>query len=136
MSDLGIAIGKVSLTMTERIHKTAFGPVNAAVLERLRRSFETHRLLDAVDQMDRLVELIGDSSFREDLLRLHAMANTIINDAPKAISSSKEKIWELAGSLVMELEERVEDLGAFKLLDQLAELAPESAVQDAGEGDS
>ena len=83
--------------MTERIHKTAFGPVNAAVLERLRRSFETHRLLDAVDQMDRLVELIADSSFREDLLRLHAMANTIINDAPKTISSSKEKIWELAG---------------------------------------
>ena len=111
--------------------------MNAAVLEPLRRSFETQRLLDSVNQMDRLVELIGDASFRNDLLRLHGMANTIINDAPKTVSSGKEKIWELAGSLAMELEERVEDLGAtLKLLDQLAELAPESAVQDADEADS
>jgi len=81
--------------------------------------------------------VIGDSSFRNDLLRLHGMANTIINDAPKTVSSGKEKIWELAGSSAMELEERAEDLGAtLKLLDQLAELAPESAAQDADEGDS
>ena len=43
--------------------------------------------------------------------------------------------------MLMELEERMEDLGAtFKLFDQLAELAPGSAVQDqdqdADEADS
>jgi flagellar motor component MotA len=123
--------------MAEPIRKTAYGPVNATALERLQDSFETHRLLDAIDQMDRLAELIGNSSFRKDLLRLHNMANTIINDAPKTISSGKERIWELAGSLAMELEETVEDLSAtVELLNQLAELSPESAAEDADEGDA
>ena len=59
--------------MAERIRKTAFGPVNAAAVERLLESFKTQSLLDAVDQVDRLAEWIGDS-FRKDLLRLHGMA--------------------------------------------------------------
>ena len=80
--------------MAERIRKTAFGPVNAAALERLLESFETQSLLDAVDQVDRLAGWIEDS-FRQDLLRLHGMANTIINNAPKTISSDKEKIVSL-----------------------------------------
>jgi hypothetical protein len=122
--------------MAERIRKTAFGPVNAAALERLLESFETQSLLDAVDQVDRLAEWIDDS-FRQDLLRLHGMANTIINNAPKTTSSDKEKIWELAGSLAMELEEMVENLGAtLERLHQLAKLAPEFAEEDAEEEDS
>jgi hypothetical protein len=134
---VGIAAGQGSLTMAERIRKTPFGPVNAAALKRLQESFETRRLLDAVDRMDRLAELVGDSSFREDLLRLHGMAHTIVNNAPKTVTSGKERIWELAGSLAMELEERVEELNAtLELLNQLAELAPESASDDAEEEDS
>jgi hypothetical protein len=128
-------MGKGGLTMAERIRKTAFGPVNAAALERLLESFKTQSLLDAVDQVDRLAEWIDDS-FRQDLLRLHGMAHTIINNAPKTISSDKE-IWELAGSLAMELEEMVEDLGAtLERLHQLAQLAPEFAEGDAEEEDS
>jgi len=81
--------------MAERIRKTAFGSVNAAALERIVESFETQRLLDAVDQVDRLAEWIGDF-FRKDLLGLHGMANTIINNAPKTISSDQEKFgsWQ------------------------------------------
>ncbi len=113
--------------MAERICKTAFGSVNANALERLRESFETQQLLDAVDQVDHVAELVNDSSFRKDLLRLHGMAHTIINDAPKTVSS-KEKIWELAGALALELEDVVEDLqSTLGLLNQLAELAPEFA---------
>jgi len=129
-------MGKGGLTMAERIRKTAFGPVNAAALECLLESFETQSLLDAVDQVDRLAEWIGDS-FRKDLLRLHGMAHTIINHAPKTISSDKEKIWELAGSLAMELEDMMEDLGVtLDRLHQLAKLAPEFAEGDAEEEDS
>ena len=74
---------------------------------------------------------------RKDLLRLHGMANTILNNAPKTISSDREKIWELAGSLAMELEEMVEDLGAtLEGLHQLAKLAPEFAEGDTEEEDS
>jgi hypothetical protein len=82
--------------MAERVLKTAFGPVNAAALERLRESFETQRLLEAVDQIDRAAELAGDASFRKELLRLHAMAHAIINGAPRT-ASGRETIWELAG---------------------------------------
>lgn len=83
--------------------------------------------MDAVDQVDHVAELVNDATFRSDLLRLHSMAHTIINGAPKT-TSSKETIWELAGALAMELEDVVEDLHAtLKLLHQLAELAPEIA---------
>ena len=68
-----------------------------------------------------------DTTFRKDLLRLHGMAHTIINGAPKT-ASSKEKIWELAGALAMELEDVVDDLqSTLGLLHPLTELAPEFA---------
>ena len=111
--------------MPERLCKTAFGSVNANALERLQESFETQGLLDAVDQVDHVAELVNDTSFRRDLLRLHSMAHTIINGAPKT-ASSKETIWELAGALALELEDVVEDLHAtLGLLHQMVELAPE-----------
>jgi hypothetical protein len=116
--------------MAERVHKTAFGSVNADALERLQETFETQRLLDAVDQVDHLVELVNDSSFRRDLLRLHTMAHSLINGAPKA-ASSKETIWELAGALALELEDVLEGLqSTLGLLHQLTGLAPKIA----GEG--
>ena len=69
-----------------------------------------------------MAELVSDSSFRKDLLRLHGMAHTIINGAPK-IASSKETIWELAGALGIKLENVVEELhSTLGLLNQLAEL--------------
>ena len=74
-----------------------------------------------------MAELVNDSSFRKDLLRLHGMAHTIINGAPQT-ASSKEKIWELAGALAIELEDVVDDLqSTLGLLHQLTELAPEFA---------
>jgi hypothetical protein len=113
--------------MAARLCKTAFGSVNANALECLRESFETQRLLDAVDQVDRVAELVNEATFRRDLLRLHGMAHTIINGAPKT-TFSKETIWELAGALAMELEDVVADLHAtLQLFHQLAELAPEIA---------
>jgi len=119
--------------MEEPVRKTAFGSVNADALERLRETFETQRLLDAVDQVDQVAELVNDSSFRKDLLRLHGMAHTIINGAPKT-ASSKEAIWELAGALALELGDVVEDLQVtLGLLYQLAELAPE--LTDEGDAD-
>jgi hypothetical protein len=64
--------------MPARLCKTAFGSVNAHALERLRESFETQRLLAAVDQVDHVAELVNDSGLRRDLLRLHGMAHTIL----------------------------------------------------------
>jgi hypothetical protein len=83
--------------------------------------------------VDRVAELVTDSSFRKDLLRLHGMAHTIINGAPK-IASSKETIWEWAGALGIKLENVVEELhSTLGLLNQLAELVPE--FPDGGDAD-
>src|SRR5215471_17879738 len=122
------------VTMAEHVCKTAFGSVNAVALEHLQESFETQRLLDAVDQVDHIAELANDGSFRRNLLRLHSMAHTIINGAPRT-ASSKERIWELAGDLALELEDVVEDLhSTLGLLHQLAELAPEFADEGGADG--
>lgn len=52
-------------------------------------------------------------------------------------SSALLPIWELAGSLAIELEEMVEDLSAtLERLHQLAKLAPGFAEGDAEEEDS
>jgi hypothetical protein len=54
------------------------------------------------------------------------MAHTIINGAAMTAPAGGEAIWELAGSLSMELEEIVEDLTeTVDLLNRLADLAPD-----------
>lgn len=123
--------------MPERTRKTAFGTVNAEVLERLEQSYETQRLLEAVDQLDRLATLVTEGTWREDLLRLHGMAHTVVNGAPTTIRPEGSRIWELASNLSMELDEIVEELTAtVRLLEPLAELAPEFADEDVEEEDS
>jgi hypothetical protein len=64
---------------------TAFGAVNRPVLEALQDSFDTQQLLELVDQLDKLRSRICDpEGLRGDLLRLHAMAHSIINGASMA----------------------------------------------------
>jgi hypothetical protein len=64
--------------------------------------------------------------FRDDLLRLHGMAHTIVNGAALTAPASGEAIWELAGALSMELDEILEDLTeAVHPLNRLADLAPD-----------
>lgn len=111
--------------MPERTRKTTFGVVNAEVLEDLEQSYETQRLLEAVDQLDRFAALATEGTWRENLLRLHGMAHTVLNGAPITIRPGRKRIWELATDLSMELEEVVEGLTAtLRLLEPLAELAP------------
>jgi hypothetical protein len=112
--------------MPSKVKKTAYGKVRTAALEELGRSFDTKQLMNAVDQLDRLRELVTAPGFRDDLLRLHGMAHTIINGAAIAAPPGGEAVWELAGSLSMELEEIVEDLTeTVDLLNRLADLAPD-----------
>lgn len=114
----------------KEVKRTPYGTVRAEALQQLKESFETQQLLNAVDQFDRLGELVTTSGFRDDLLRLHGMAHTIINGAAMTASASGQAIWELAGSLSMELEEIVEELtNTVGLLNRLADLAPD---QDEG----
>ena len=112
--------------MPGKVNRTPNGKVRTDALEQLEGSFDTQQLLNAVDHLDRLRELVTTPGFRDDLLRLHGMAHTIINGAARRAPAGGEAIWELAGSLSMELEEIVEDLTeTVDLLNRLAELAPD-----------
>jgi hypothetical protein len=107
--------------------------VNANALECLRQSFETQRLLDAVDQVDSHGR-VGQRCHLPEWSAAAARhgAHHIIR-APRA-TSNKETIWELAGALAKELEEVVADLHAsLKLFHQLAELAPEIAGESGSD---
>ena len=112
--------------MPSKVKRTPYGKVRTGALEQLEGSFDTQQLLNAVDQLDRLRELVAAPDLRDDLLRLHGMAQTIINGAAMTVPAGGEAIWELAGSLSMELEEILEDLReTVDLLNRLADLAPD-----------
>ncbi|WWL45551.1 hypothetical protein V5O39_09095 [Pseudomonas parakoreensis] len=62
---------------------TPYGDVDAKVLDSLRASYDTAQLLNLVDRLDAcLAEIGGVGSIREDFLRLHAMAMTVLEGSP------------------------------------------------------
>lgn len=61
---------------------TYFGDVDTAALERLESSYDTTRLLAAVDVVDRLrAQLHDPEGLRDDLLEIHRMAHAVLNGA-------------------------------------------------------
>jgi hypothetical protein len=108
--------------------KTRYGPIDAEVLERLQNNFDTQRILDAVDAIDRIRYRICDAeAMRQELLQLHGMAHELINEGENfAGSSSKEAIWEIAENIASEMLDFTADLeAAYKTLDEIGELAPD-----------
>lgn len=109
----------------EDLIQTAYGEVRVAALEELRSCFDTRQILRAVDEMDRFC---GEwkRDLRDDLLRVHAMAHTVINGAPLARPAGKERLTAAAYEVADEFREWQQALGsAIALLDQIAGLAPE-----------
>lgn len=84
---------------------TPYGEVDAAALVRLRDSFDTSQILQLVDQLDAcLAELGGVVAVRDELLKLHAMALTLVEGAPLAVLTESACIWSEAESLQQDLE--------------------------------
>ena len=70
------------MTARPAITTTYFGDVDTAALERLESSYDTTRLLVAVDIVDRLrTQLHDPEGLRDDLLEIHSMAHAILNGA-------------------------------------------------------
>ncbi len=67
---------------------TAVGRVDAERLEDLQEKFDTYQLLELVDALDEWRGWVGDpDGMRADLLRLHALAHTLINAAPLSFAA-------------------------------------------------
>lgn len=118
---------------------TPYGRVDADALEHLQNSFDTHRILDAVDAIDRIrYRICEPDAFRQELLALHGMAHELINGGVNPTgSSSEEAIWEIAENLSAELLEFTAGLeAAYDTLEEIGKLTPaedweeESAEED------
>jgi hypothetical protein len=104
--------------------QTAYGYVGAKGLRELQVGFDTTRLLDAVTHLDNLRAVVTDTDMlRADLLRLHAMAHTVINGGPLTASSGKETITEL----ITDVREQLGELQT-SLLAVFAAVAPLEAL--------
>lgn len=70
--------------------------------------------------------LNGRGNYEVDLLRLHAMAHTVINEAPLTSVPDEESIGEIASSIAEEFRDWQQSVQlAIVQLDQIAELVPE-----------
>ena len=104
--------------------QTPYGHVHATALENLRSTFDTTELLKAVDDLDRLYAH-WKKELRDDLLHVHAMAHTLINDAPLSCAP-EEGLGELAATLAGEFQDcRAVVRSTIALLQQIATLAPD-----------
>jgi hypothetical protein len=109
----------------EELIQTPYGEVRAEGLQQLQASFDTRHLLTTVDDLDRFCAQ-WKSELRVDLLRLHAMAHTVINGAPLTSVPGEESMGETAFSIAEEFRDWQQSLqSAIAQLDQIAGLAPE-----------
>jgi hypothetical protein len=84
---------------------TPYGEVDATALEQVRDGFDTSRLLGLVDGLDAcLAEMGGVITLRDELLRLHGMALTVVEGAPPTVPTENACIWAEAESLQLDLE--------------------------------
>lgn len=84
---------------------TPYGEVDSVALERLRENFDTTQLLQLVDRLDAcLAELGGITAMRDELLRLHAMALTVVEGVVPTVPTENVSIWEAAESVGLVLE--------------------------------
>ncbi len=114
-----------------RIIETKHGALDADVLVALQQSFATSDLLTAIDTID-----VGEGRqkwLRACLLRLHAMANHLINGAPQTVTG-EEPIWQLAEEIGDELDAYTANLSHItRLVDRLGQLRPNAgSLPDRG----
>lgn len=103
---------------------TLYGDVDAAALESLRQGFDTATLLDLADRLAWMAQRLDPGGVRDDLLRLHRMAHTVINGA-NASESSADDLWEVAACLIDEFLQMANScLEIAAALQPLADLQP------------
>ncbi|UIF87619.1 Tn3 family transposase post-transcriptional regulator TnpC [Cupriavidus sp. UYPR2.512] len=84
---------------------TPYGSVDAAALQSLQQRYDTLVIQQAVDLLDKIRARCGIDGRRDDLLRLHGMAHTVINGASLVYSTDDLTLVEQADDLIEELED-------------------------------
>ena len=108
----------------EEVVQTPYGEVRARGLEELRSSFDTRRLLQTVEVIDRFCGQ-WKRELRDDLLAIHSMAHTVVNGAALSAAPGDGSLPGAAYSVGEEFREWRESLAAaVALLDQIADSEP------------
>ncbi|MBT9511138.1 MAG: hypothetical protein IV104_02215 [Acidovorax sp.] len=103
---------------------TAYGRLDRAALTRLQSTYDTSKLLRAVEQLDSFVGNVrGQDGLRDVLLRLHGMAHAVVNGAGLSGSADEESLPELAFEATSEFRQTIATLqGWVKLIEPLETL--------------
>jgi hypothetical protein len=118
--------------MNEKNCETDYGTLNSKKLEELQQSFDTTKILAAVDTIDEIrYRICEPDGIRQELLDLHAMAHTIINGDSSLNVPIGTCIWEVAQELELEIDEFATKLSEIaNLLVKLGDLVPDDEDDD------
>ncbi|MDO3615311.1 Tn3 family transposase post-transcriptional regulator TnpC [Ralstonia pseudosolanacearum] len=107
---------------------TAYGAVDSDALQSLQQTFDTRALLHAVELLDGIRARCAPDGLRDDLLRLHGMAHTVINGASLSYSTDGPTLVEQVDAVLWELDDWILALERMRTsLEPLERLRPESA---------
>ncbi|WP_165671529.1 Tn3 family transposase post-transcriptional regulator TnpC [Metapseudomonas otitidis] len=111
---------------------TPCGEVDAAALEKLRNSFDTSQLLGLVDRLDTsLADLGGMIAIRDELLKLHTMAQALVEGTLPPVTTEESSVWEVAESVLLDLETLSSWIRtAQMIIAPLVDLVPEHRVSE------
>jgi hypothetical protein len=114
---------------------TPYGEVDAAALDALQSGYDTTRMLGAVGRLDEVrASLYDPEGLREDLLRLHRIAHTLVNGAGLTVGTQDEFFVDQVTDVIDQIEQYVADLlGIRDVLRPLEALRPEGTdfLQDS-----
>jgi hypothetical protein len=115
---------KTTGVVNSKVIQTPYGRCDRATLEVLRNGFETQILLRIADELDGMGrELVDPNGLRADVLRLHAMAHSVINGAGMSIWKGTETLPELAADLETWLYDTEQSMRTMRLhISQLSAL--------------
>lgn len=111
--------------------ETPYGPVDAEALQSLQQRYDTLVIQQAVDLFDTIRVRCGPDGLRDDLLRLHSMAHTVINGASLSCSTDDLTLTEQADCVIEELEDWLLVLDRMVLA-----LRPLQELRSRADGDS
>lgn len=114
------------MSSLENATPTAYGLMDSTALAELRSTFDTSMLLRMVDELAAAAQAAeGEDSLRETVLRLHAMAHTVVNGAGMTVATDCETLPELAESVVDEMRDTIARLKTWiSQLEPLLSLEP------------
>jgi hypothetical protein len=110
---------------------TPYGEVDAAALEALGSSYDTTRMLAAVSSLDAVrISLYDPEGLRDDLLRLHGIAHTIVNGACLTVTAQDEPFVDQVADVIDQIDHYIAELLAIRNLLQPLEMLRHDDADD------